>query len=124
MLFRATIPMTPITKKNSQRIVTVKGRPMILPSKQFKDYEAKCAAFLKGWMDEPISVPVNVKCIYYMPTRRRVDLTNLMEATHDILVKYGILQDDHSGIIVSVDGSRVMYDKENSRAEIEIEEVK
>lgn len=96
---------------------------MILPSKQFKDYEAKCAAFLKGWMDEPIDIPVNVKCIYYMPTRRRVDLTNLMEATHDILTRYGILQDDHSGIIVSVDGSRVKYDKENPRVEIEIEGV-
>lgn len=115
--------MTPITKKNSQRIVTVKGRPMILPSKQYKAYEQNCAPFLKGWMDEPISCAVNVRCVYYMPTRRRVDLTNLMEATHDILTRYGILQDDHSGIIVSVDGSRVRYDKENPRVEIEIEEV-
>jgi Holliday junction resolvase RusA-like endonuclease len=55
-----------------------------------------------------------------MPTRRKVDLVNLLEATHDILVKYEVLADDNSGIIYSVDGSRVMYDKENPRTEVEI----
>ena len=58
-----------------------------------------------------------------MPTKRRVDLTNLMEATHDILVHCGVLADDNSKIIVSVDGSRVEYDKNNPRTEIEITEV-
>lgn len=123
MLFKTTIPLPPITKKNSQRIIKIKGRPAIIPSKAYKDYESACMPFLKGWIDEPINMPVNVKCVYYMPTRRRVDLTNLMEATHDILTRYGILQDDHSGIIVSVDGSRVEYDKEKPRTEITIEEV-
>jgi len=58
-----------------------------------------------------------------MPTRGKVDLTNLMESTHDILVKAKILKDDDSKIIVSVDGSRVLYDKKNPRVEIEISEV-
>ena len=116
------IPIEPVTKKNSQRIVVVHNRPMILPSQRYKTFEKSCALYVhrKG---EPISTPVNVKCVYYMPTRRRVDITNLMEATHDILVKYGVLADDNSSIVYSVDGSRVFYDKAAPRTEITITEV-
>ena len=119
-----TIPLAPITKKNSQRIVFNKrlNRPMVLPSEQYKKYEKACEELIGVW-EIPIEGPVNVKCVYYMPTRRRVDLTNLMEATHDILVNCGVLADDNSKVIVSVDGSRVDYDKENPRTEIEITEV-
>jgi Holliday junction resolvase RusA-like endonuclease len=58
-----------------------------------------------------------------MPTRRRVDLTNLLEAAHDTLVAAKILADDNNTIIASVDGSRVLYDKENPRTEIIIQEL-
>lgn len=58
-----------------------------------------------------------------MPTRRKVDLCNLIEATMDILVRAGVLNDDNSEIAVSHDGSRVFYDKENPRAEITITEL-
>lgn len=112
-----TIPLRPVTKKNSQRIVVIKGKPMILPSKAYTEYEHDAMYFLRPL---GIDYPVNVKAIYYMPTRRRVDLINLHEALHDILVKAGTLTDDNSNIIVSTDGSRVMYDKDNPRTEIEI----
>lgn len=38
-----TIPLPPVTKKNSQRILTNRatGRPFVAPSKQYKDYEDK-----------------------------------------------------------------------------------
>jgi Holliday junction resolvase RusA-like endonuclease len=72
---------------------------------------------------ETIDTPVNVKCLFYMPTRRKVDLTNLLQAIDDILVKAGVLQDDHSGIVVSHDGSRVLYDKERPRTEVEIQSI-
>ena len=52
-----------------------------------------------------------------------MDLTNLLEACHDTLVAAKILADDNNTIIASVDGSRVMYDKENPRTEIFIEEI-
>jgi Holliday junction resolvase RusA-like endonuclease len=71
----------------------------------------------------PIDYPVNVKCVYYLDTRRATDLTNLMEATHDILVEQGILKDDNYKIIASVDGSCVHYDKNNPRTEILIEKI-
>lgn len=119
---KITIPYPPITKKNSQRIIQCKGRPMIIPSKQYKDYEKSCEK-LKLGLTEPIDYPCNVKCIYYMPTRRRVDLTNLLEATSDILVHCGVIKDDNCRIIQAHDGSRVSYSKENPRTEIEITEM-
>lgn len=116
------IPIAPRTKKNSMMIVInpKTKRPFLMPSKLYRDYEKECGRYIQK-MDNPIDYPVNVKCVYYMPTKRKVDLTNLMEASHDMLVHYGVLSDDNSNIIVSVDGSRVYYDKENPRCEIEIE---
>ena len=113
-----TIEIPPTTKKNSNRIVKAKGHYMVLPSKRFVDFEKACKEFIP--VTETIDYPVNVECIYYMPTRRRVDLVNLEEATLDILVKYKVLSDDNSTIVVSMDGSQVFYDKDRPRTEITI----
>lgn len=119
-MIKFIIPLAPITKKNSQQIVLVKGRPMIIPSKYYKQYEKECRAFLKPLN---INYPINIECVYYMPTRRRVDITNLLSATHDVLVKYQVIEDDNSKIVYSVDGSRVFYDKINPRTEIRITKI-
>ena len=110
----------PRTKKNSQRIVIAGSRRMIKPSRAYEQYEADCLLQIKRPFS-PIVQPVNVKCVYYMATSRKVDLANLLEATDDILVKAGVLADDNSRIIISHDGSRVRYDKDNPRVEVEIE---
>lgn len=116
-----TIALPPISKKNSQQILRTRdGKPFIAPSTAYKRYEALAGWYLQGVRHMGIAVPVNVKCLYYMQTHRRCDLTNLLEATDDVLVKYGVLADDHSGIIVSHDGSRVLYDKERPRTEVTI----
>lgn len=115
-----TLHGAPRTKKNSQRIVTIKGRPCILPSAEYKRYEGECIRQMIGIVDRPVPGPVNLKCLYYMPTRRRVDLVNLLEATCDILVHAGVIADDDCTIIAGHDGSRVLYDKENPRVEITI----
>ena len=120
-----TIKLPPITKKNSQQILINRAtnRPFVMPSKQYKDYEAKAVWYLQPKPEKPIDYPVNVKCLFYMPTHRRVDGVNLLESTLDILVKSGVLADDNSNIVVSTDGSRVLYSKENPRTEIEIVEI-
>lgn len=120
MTQRIELPLTPVSKKNSQRIIWVKNRPMIIPSAKFKQYEKDCGYYLKNV--EPFLSSCNVKCLFYMPTRRRVDLVNLQEAILDILVHYGILIDDNSTIVKSMDGSRVIYDKGNGHTIIEITE--
>lgn len=76
-MVKFTIPLPPITKKNSQRILVNKatGRPFIAPSEQYKQYEKDAQWFTPACIP-PIDKPVNVKCLFYMPTRRRVDLTD------------------------------------------------
>lgn len=119
-----TVGLTPISKKNSQQILTNKatGRPFIMPSKKYKEYEKDALWFIpKGLM---IDKPVNVKCLFYMPTKRKCDLVNMQEAILDVMVKAGLLADDNYSIVQSMDGSRVLYDKENSRTEVYITEAK
>jgi Holliday junction resolvase RusA-like endonuclease len=120
-MLRLILPAQPITKKNSQQILINKssGRPFIMPSKQYKKYRDACGEHI-DYDGAPIDEPVNVKCTYYTGTRRKVDMVNLMQATFDILVDFEILADDNNTIIQSVDGSRVLYDKDNPRVEIEI----
>lgn len=126
MFFHLTLYGPPRTKKNSARILQAGGRRFVAPSAAFAEYQAQCLRQLWA-LPEPlparISTPVNLRCVYYMPTRRRVDLVNLIEATCDILVKAGVLEDDHCRIVAGHDGSRVEYDKGNPRAEIWIEEM-
>lgn len=93
---------------------------MLIPSRQYRDYEEACLWQIPAGARQRIETPVTVKCVYYMPTRRKVDLINLLAATHDILVKGEVLADDNSLIIQSVDGSRVAYDKGSPRVEVEI----
>jgi len=111
------IQIPPITKKNSQQIIYRNGKPCIIPSKQYREYEKSAGYFLR-----PVQIDygVNILYLFYMPTRRRVDEANLVNAADDILVKYGVITDDNSKIVVSHDGTRVLYDKENPRTEIYI----
>lgn len=116
-----TIYGNPKTKKNSSQIILNRntGRPMLIPSKAYKQYEKDCGMQLKG-KGMKIDYPVNLKATYYRKDRRKVDLSNLHEALQDILVKYGVLADDNFTIVVAHDGSRVEIDKENPRTEVEI----
>lgn len=120
-MIKFTIPLPPISKKNSQQIyINAKTRkPFIMPSKKYKEYEAAALWYIPKNIF--INCPVNVKCLFYMPTRRKCDLTNLLEAVDDVLVKAGLLADDNYTIVESHDGSRVLYDKENPRTEVYIE---
>lgn len=122
--YKITLYGDPRTKKNNGRIVIPKNgkRPFLLPSKQYETYEQEVTEQLPE-LETPIDYPVEIQCIYYMKTRRKVDLTNLLEATDDILVNCQILKDDNCRIIQSHDGSRVYHDKENPRVEITIREL-
>lgn len=121
---KLTLYGNPATKKNSQSIIINRatGRPMLIQSKRYRDYERACIKQITGLHRKKIDYPVTVICRYFRKTRHRVDLTNLLEATDDILVKAEVLADDNSKIIKSHDGSRVFFDKDNPRVEIEIVE--
>ena len=125
MIYKYTIPLPPVTKKNSQRILMNRktGMPFIAPSSAYKRYEEQAIYFLTPKPKTPLAGHYRVAAVFYMPTRRLVDLTNLLESAHDTLVAAKILADDNNTIIASVDGSRVLYDKENPRTEIIIQEL-
>lgn len=125
MIQKYIISLPPITKKNSQQILTNHrtGKPFIAPSSAYKRYEEQAIYFLTPKPKTPLAGRYRVTAAFYMPTRRSVDLTNLLEAAHDTLVAAKILADDNNTIIASVDGSRVLYDKENPRTEIIIQEL-
>lgn len=120
-MLKIIIPGNPVTKKNHSQVVMIHGRPMVLPSKPYVKYEKHCKEYIPALRQPPINYPINLQCHYYLETRRKCDLTNLLQATCDILVKYGILEDDNYSIVASFDGSKAVYDKENPRVEIYIE---
>lgn len=91
---------------------------MIIPSPQYRRYEKDCLMQIPENMRLGISEAVNMECKYYMPTRRRVDLCNLLGATCDILVAAGVIADDNCRIVASHDGCGVYHDKYNPRVEI------
>ena len=120
MNLRFVLPGDPVTKKNSPRIANAGGKSLVLPSAQYKNYENACLWQIPPKAKINIDFPVNVQCVYYMKTRRKVDLTNLLTATDDILVKAGVLADDNCTIVARHDGSYVDYDKVNPRVDITI----
>lgn len=127
MELRYTIPIEPRTKKNHLRIAGSGKkcpacgrflRQYILQSKQHDLYRQEAQRFLNPKPDAPIEQPVEVVYHFYMKTKRVVDMVNLIQSANDILAEAQILQDDNSKIIVSHDGTRVLYDKERPRTEI------
>ena len=81
-----TIPLTPVTKKNSQQIITKteqhiemigkkavaveKNKPIPLASPKFRAYQDE-----SGWYipcrGQNLKGPLAIKCLFHMPTRRR-----------------------------------------------------
>ena len=115
-----TIPLKPVTKKNHMQFGRNKytGKTFVKQSPGYCQYEKDFMIVCPNI--DTIDFPINLQAIYYMPTKRKVDLINLHAALHDCLVKKGVLIDDNSNIIISTDGSRVFYDKDNPRTEISI----
>lgn len=127
-----TIKGDPRTKKNHSMIAGSRDKCPVCkkPKKQWikqgsaHDQYAELALWqLKPRPPRPISCPVNVKCVFYMKTRRKVDKSNLEASIHDLLVEAGILIDDDRDVIATTDGSMVLLDPDNPRVEITITRV-
>lgn len=112
------IPGRAVTKKNSQQLAKnpKTGKLFPVPSKQYKAYEKSAENNLHPLPLTPIECPVNVCAVYHLPLNKDgsvpknpPDLTNLLEATDDILVKYKVLKDDNVTIVQRHDGSHVKY---------------
>ena len=122
-----TIPVKPRTKKNHMQLVTLKtGRQMLLPSRQYKEFEKEVVEVIDDLrMKEcipltAIGYPINLKCIFYKEKDYKADLTGYLQAIQDALVKAKVIADDNHKVVESTDGSKVYLDRNNPRIEIEI----
>jgi Holliday junction resolvase RusA-like endonuclease len=121
-----TLPVAPRSKKNSGQIVMRGKYPVLIPSKAYLQFEKECLPYLYRVKQEVgvVNYPVNIQCIFYMDARRKVDLSNLLNAIDDAMVKSGLIIDYNRDIIAGHDCSRVFHDKINPRIELEIKELK
>lgn len=113
----------PVTKKNSMQIIAAAGRPFLIQSKAYRNYEKDAKKQIRIAHNLPaLAGPVQMKCLYWLQTRRKTDLLNLLAATADILEAAGVIEDDV--LVESVDGSRKMgVDRDNPRVEITISQL-
>ena len=122
-IMKFTIPIIPRTKKNSNEIRYRRGKPFIAPSRLYENYEYEGIMSIPSKYKQNIDYPINIKAIYYVKRNARIDKTNLESALMDMLVAANVIADDSAlkpSIVVSTDGSRVYYDKNNPRIEVEI----
>ena len=122
MRIEFVIPVRPATKKNNGQIVMRGKYPILIPSKNYLQFEKSCLPYLKEVKDTAgvINYPVNVQCTFFTETKRKIDLPNLLNAIDDAMVKSGLIIDDNRDIIAGHDGSRVYHDKFNPRIEVVI----
>lgn len=123
MSIKFTIPVKPRTKKNHGQIIHTKtGRHIMLPSQQYKEFEKDVIKYVTAEFGniEPIDFKCNLKCTFYKDRNYQSDLVGYLQAIQDALVKAGVLKDDNTNIVNTVNGSEVRHDKNNPRIEVEI----
>ena len=118
------------TKKNSPRIVGAgrkcpacgkQAKQWIVPSRQHDLwFRASCRQLAEQIPPEPLTGPLQLVYTVYTETRRKVDDLNLYGAIDDLLVACKVIEDDNVNVIRSRDGSRVLYDPDAPRVEIQI----
>ncbi len=113
----------PRTKKNSQRIIRIKGRVSIQQSAAYKKWEKTCIIKLanNSKRHKPIDYPVNCKAVFYRE-KNIGDAVNFYQGIADLLEKHNILVDDKH--IRTWDGSKLLKDPVNPRVEITLSETK
>lgn len=125
-MIKFTLPIKPVSKKNHGQIVMRGKYPIMLPSKQYLQFEKDSLPYFHRVKHQVgvVNYPVNIQCIFYMDARRKVDLSNLLNAVDDAMVASGLILDDNRDIIAGHDGSRVYHDNINPRIELEFTKIK
>jgi Holliday junction resolvase RusA-like endonuclease len=132
LIYKFTIPSSPATKKNSNRIIRNKGFMKVIPSERFMKYQTFCKSFLEPLRKDknlyPIDCGISVKIRVATDKWIVPDYTNVCQALGDILQHFGVIENDKW--IHWTDGDSknnipeehwfLGVDKENPRMEIEI----
>lgn len=110
------------SKKNSKQIIMVRGRPLIISSKDHKSWHGDALKQLRSQNLPPTSLE-NVKkvsVVVYGENKRKFDLSNKVESIMDLLVDAKILLDDNYEVVPHLEVIYGGIKKENPGAEIEI----
>lgn len=123
----------PVTKKNHGQIITVNGRPVMIPSPQYKRWEKWAVRALQRQLSVfagaiPLKSPLNMRATVHRD-RRVGDLVNYLQAVCDLLqANLGtvdrpvyLLTDDKW--VQGFDGSRLAHDPARPRVEVHLEEL-
>lgn len=81
------------TKKNSKRIIYVKGKPIIVSSAEYVKWEKQFVSEIKTVEHKPWKVK-SWEFIFFAPNKRKFDLDNKLTSILDWLVLGGFLEDD------------------------------
>lgn len=109
------------SKKNSKQIIQIKGRPVIISSKNYLDWEREQLLLIK-WNKEPLEKIKSITCKFTSVDNRKWDLSNKFESIADMFVKKGILKDDNYSVIPKVNLEFLCVNKEYAGCHIIIEE--
>jgi hypothetical protein len=97
LLAQFVIPGPPRTKKNSPIIVNRgRPRPVLLPSKQFKEFEAHCKDYCKEvWEgNDPIDYGVAIRVEVTLEKHIYPDHVGILQSLGDIFQTWKIVDDD------------------------------
>jgi|688.fasta_scaffold09838_13 Holliday junction resolvase RusA-like endonuclease len=128
LFHKLIIPSSPATKKNSNRIVRIKGFFKVIPSERFVKYQKFCAPFLQDLRETPIDFGVMIKIRVATEKWIIPDYTNVCQALGDILQHYKVITNDkwihwtdgEYSNSVPLEHWFIGVEKDNPRLEIEI----
>ena len=89
------------SKKNNKFIVMKDGKPIIISSEKYRDWEKDMMWVLRVQNREKlfINYPVSISFRFYSKTKRKFDLDNKVTSLLDLLVKASILDDDNYNVV-------------------------
>ena len=102
-------------KKNNKRIVYNKRlkRNIIVSSERHQDWhEIAMYELLEQLIPRDGIKSCNITYQFYTPTKHRKDSSNLIESINDLLVDYGLLDDDNWFVIHEQKILPVIYEKD------------
>lgn len=109
----------PPSKKNSKKIMYMRGKPIIVSSDSHKAWHTENMWLLKKVKAKFVD-PVKMKCTFFPKDKRAHDSTNVVESINDILVDAGIIKDDNWFLLPDIHLLFGGVDPQNPRVEVEI----
>jgi Holliday junction resolvase RusA-like endonuclease len=117
----------PRTKKTSNRVITVRGKPRVIPSKVTVEWSDDAQLQLQSQMGAYRGKTFherqrwNLRAHFYRKQETTADLAGHIQALQDVLQAAEVIPNDRW--IAGLDGSRLFVDAKNPRVEITLTEM-